>query len=79
LHEFQYDTLGSTSSIGKAINSEIVRDMPFVMPDAKTLARFSETVSPIFDQMQNRVVSIRSLTEARDRLLPKLMSGEIEV
>lgn len=79
LHEFQYDTLGSTSSIGKAINSEIVRDMPFVMPDAKILARFSETASPIFDQIQNSVVSIHTLTEARDRLLPKLMSGEIEV
>lgn len=79
LHEFQYDTLGSTSSIGKAINSEIVRDMPFVMPDSKTMARFSETVSPIFDQIQNCVISIRALTEARDRLLPKLMSGEIEV
>ena len=79
LHEFQYDTLGSTSSIGKAINSEIVRDMPFVMPDPKTMARFSETVSPIFDQIQNCVISIRALTEARNRLLPKLMSGEIEV
>ena len=79
LHEFQYDTLGSTSSIGKAINSEIVRDMPFVIPDSKTMARFSETVSPIFDQIQNCVISIRALTEARDRLLPKLMSGEIEV
>ena len=79
LHEFQYDTLGSTSSIGKAINSEIVRDMPFVMPDAKTLTRFSDMVSPIFDQIQNSVVFIRTLTEARDRLLPKLMSGEIEV
>ena len=79
LHEFQYDTLGSTSSIGKAINSEIVRDMPFVIPDSKTMARFSETVSPIFDQIQNCVISIRALTEARNRLLPKLMSGEVEV
>lgn len=79
LHEFQYDTLGSTSSIGKAINSEIVRDMPFVMPDAKTLTRFSDMVSPIFDQIQNSVVFIRTLTEARDRLLPKLMSGEVSV
>ena len=79
LHEFQYDTLGSTSSIGKAINSEIVRDMPFVMPAPKTMARFSETVSPIFDQIQNCVISIRALTEARNRLLPKLMSGEVEV
>lgn len=79
LHEFQYDTLGSTSSIGKAINSEIVRDMPFVMPVPKTMARFSETVSPIFDQIQNCVISIRALTEARNRLLPKLMSGEVEV
>ena len=79
LHEFQYDTLGSTSSIGKAINSEIVRDMLFVMPDAKTLTRFSDMVSPIFDQIQNSVDFIRTLTEARDRLLPKLMSGEVSV
>jgi type I restriction enzyme S subunit len=33
LKNFRYDSLGSTSSIAKAINSKIVREIPIVLPD----------------------------------------------
>ena len=36
-------------------------------------------VSPIYINIKNYRNQIHKLTEARDRLLPKLMSGEIEV
>lgn len=79
LGNFEYDTLGNTSSISKAVNSKIIKAMPFVMPDDETLNEFSSIVSPILDAIYCKQAMNRELLEARDRLLPKLMNGEIEI
>lgn len=79
LKNFEYDSLGNTSSISKAINSKIIKSMPFIMPTKDILERFSMIVQPILDQIEFKQKMIFRLTEARNRLLPKLMSGEIEV
>lgn len=79
LKNFEYDSLGNTSSISKAINSKIIKSMPFIMPAGDILGQFSMIVQPILDQIELKKKIIFRLTEARDRLLPKLMSGEIEV
>lgn len=79
LKNFEYDSLGNTSSISKAINSKIIKSMPFIMPTGDILRQFSMVVQPILDQIELKQKIIFRLTEARDRLLPKLMSGEIEV
>lgn len=79
LHNFEYDTLGNTSSISKAVNSKIIKAMPFVMPDESTILAFDKLVSPILKEIKNKQAICIKLGEARDRLLPKLMSGEIEV
>ena len=63
----------------KAVNSTIIKNMPFVMPCIPILQEFSQRVFPIIKQTETLQSQIRLLTEARDRLLPKLMSGEIEV
>lgn len=79
LKEFSYDTLGSTSSISKAVNSKIIKAMPFVLPSQSVLKAFSKIARPIFDNIRAKQKINIYLREARDRLLPKLMSGEIEV
>ena len=79
LKNFEYDSLGNTSSISKAINSKIIKSMPFIMPTRDILRQFSMIVQPILNQIELKQKMIFRLTEARDRLLPKLMSGEIEV
>lgn len=79
LKNFEYDSLGNTSSISKAINSKIIKSMPFIMPSEDILGQFAMIVQPILDQIELKQKIIFRLTEARDRLLPKLMSGEIEV
>lgn len=79
LKNFEYDSLGNTSSISKAINSKIIKSMPFIMPAGDILGQFSMIVQPILNQIELKQKMIFRLTEARDRLLPKLMSGEIEV
>jgi type I restriction enzyme S subunit len=79
LRNYNYDSLGNTSGISKAVNSTIIKNMPFVMPCTAILQEFSQRVLPFIKQTENLQTQIRLLTEARDRLLPKLMSGEIEI
>ena len=79
LRNYHYDSLGNTSGISKAVNSTIIKNMPFLMPCGEILESFSRVVSPIFLKIKIASSQIRILTEARDRLLPKLMSGEIAV
>ena len=50
-----------------------------LIPTAALLADFEDTVSVYMKQMLNLNKQIELLQEARDRLLPKLMNGEIEV
>lgn len=79
LSNFEYDTLGNTSSISKAVNSKIIKAMPFVMPNDDTIEKFSNVVDPILNEIEVKQEICNELIEARDRLLPKLMSGEVEV
>lgn len=79
LSNFEYDTLGNTSSISKAVNSKIIKAMPFVMPNDDTIEKFSNVVDPILNEIKVKQEICNELIEARNRLLPKLMSGEVEV
>lgn len=79
LNNFEYDTLGNTSSISKAVNSKIIKAMPFVMPAEPIILAFSKLVDPILNEIKNKQAICIKLTEARDRLLPKLISGQLEV
>lgn len=79
LKDFEYEKLGNTSAISKAVNSKIVKAMPFIMPDNKTLASFAAIVNPLLNEIYNRQYQNLQLVEARDRLLPRLVSRELEV
>ncbi len=79
LKDYHYDSLGSTSSISKAVNSKIIKAMPFVIPNYELVSTFSKIAAPIFDQIKNKQKACLKLKRARDRLLPKFMSGELEV
>lgn len=79
LKTFPYDSLGSTSSIGTAINSKIVKAMPILLPSEKTIKKFGEKVKPSFGLIKSLLKQNTKLREARDILLPRLMNGEIEV
>lgn len=79
LKNFNYKSLGSTSSIAKAINSKIVKKIPILVPDEETLKLFSKRIKVIFEIIRNNELEIIRLEKTRDMLLPKLMSGEIDV
>ena len=79
LKDFNYQTMGSTSSIAIAVNSKIIKAMPFVVPANDEISRFHSVAGPMFEQILNNQTENDSLAEMRDALLPKLMSGELDV
>lgn len=79
LKNFHYDELGSTSSISKAVNSKIIKAMPFIMPSEKLLKEYSSKTKDVFDLIICKQKMDNNLKIARDRILHKLMSGEVDV
>ena len=76
---FNYQTMGSTSSIATAVNSKIIKGMPFVVPTDKELKEFHDFAAPIFAKIKATQIETDNLATLRDTLLPKLMSGELDV
>lgn len=69
-------------NIGAAVPSmtvKILEAIPLLIPSENALKRFDDTVKVYFQKIAALNKQIEGLAEARDRLLPKLMSGEIEV
>ena len=56
-----------------------INALDIMVPDAELLIRFEDYSSKYFNKVHSLQSQLRFLTEARDRLLPKLMSGEITV
>ncbi len=71
-------TTGSTNSRQRATPS-ITLTYDIVVPDEKTIQTFCSIVSPMYDIIENNIKEIQKLAETRDKLLPKLMSGELDV
>ena len=76
---FNYQTMGSTSSIATAVNSKIIKGMPFVVPTNDELKEFHGFAAPMFAKIKANQIETDNLTALRDTLLPKLMSGELDV
>ena len=55
------------------------RKTEIAIPDKNTMDAFTETVTPLFEQIWANEDENTKLAEVRDALLPKLMSGEIDV
>ena len=71
-----------TMANGGVFNTIIVKTFDSIhltMPTHEVLAAFDAAISPIMDQVKVKIQQNARLAEARDRLLPKLMNGEIEV
>ena len=79
LKQFNYESLGSTSSIATAVNSKIIKKMPIIAPSKDIIEKFTYTVSSIFKMIENNEGEILELEALRDSLIDKLMSGEIRV
>ena len=73
--EFSNLTTGSTM---KHIQRNKLDQVFVNTPSSIVMEKYNEVAESIREQILNTSSQIRLLTEARDRLLPKLMSGEIK-
>ena len=69
----------ASGSTFKEVSGSTMKSVPAVIPDAETLTRFNDFCAPIFAQQKILEEQNQSLSALRDNLLPKLMSGEIDV
>ncbi|MGL6049084.1 MAG: restriction endonuclease subunit S [Aeromonas salmonicida] len=79
LINFNYPSLGSTSSIATAVNSKIIKSMPILVPAESILDCFKKQSDPSFKKMKSLDDETAMLTNLRDTILPKLISGELRL
>lgn len=79
LKRFQYATLGSTSSIATAINSKMVKMMPFNIPTKEDAISFHSKTMPVFEQIKMLQKQNRNYESMRDSLLQRLMLNKIDL
>lgn len=69
----------ASGSTFKEISGSTMKNVPAVVPDSETLAKFNNICKPIFAQQQILETQNQSLAALRDSILPRLLNGEIEV
>lgn len=77
-----FDTIKNNFCTGttmQAINNKDTQLIEFVLPDDKILSRFNSLAEPIFKEIYYNNTENNKLQRLRDTILPKLMSGEIDV
>lgn len=71
-------TTGSTNSRQRATPKSTL-DFALCLPSDSVIEDFCEIVTPMYDLIASNVVENQSLAKTRDSLLPRLMSGELDV
>ena len=71
-------TTGSTNSRQRATPKSTL-DFTLCLPPDSVIEDFCHIVTPMYDLIASNIVENQSLAKARDSLLPRLMSGEIDV
>ena len=61
------------------VDEDKLKAMKILQPEADVLRRFEDFMSPLFDSVYHMVQKNRLLVRQRDLLLPRLMSGKLEV
>jgi type I restriction enzyme S subunit len=60
-------------------NWDVLVQYPMALPPKPLLGQFNDLVADVVRQIQNMIFRIRNLRQTRDLLLPKLISGEVDV
>ncbi len=69
----------ASGSTFKEVSGSTMKNVPAFIPDKDTLMRFNNFCEPIFAQQRTLEEQNQSFAALRDTLLPKLMSGKIDV
>lgn len=68
-----------TGAVQPKISQANLRSIKIVLPPNEQLQAYNEHIQPMFSIIRNNVDENQRLIELRDTLLPKLMSGELDV
>lgn len=71
--------VGSNGATMTNVNKTKFASLPVLYPSEELRDSYYSFCKPIFEKIYNLSLSVVGLKKARDRLLPKLMNGEIEV
>lgn len=69
----------ASGSTFKEISGSTMKRVPAFIPDKSSLTRFNEFCHPIFEKQKFLEKENVALASIRDALLPRLMSGELDV
>ena len=75
----QLDVFNGEGTVFGSINRDGLSNLPVNIPSAEEIAKFEAVVRPMDDLIRTNYEEICRLQSIRDSLLPKLMSGEIDV
>lgn len=76
---FAFMVAGSKGTKMPRGDKQQIMTYPVVLPSEEELARFNTIASPLLEQIYSNRAENKRLSILRDTLLPKLMSGEIDV
>lgn len=69
----------SSDAAVPGLNRTYAQSLPLLLPTENVQTEFERLAAPMFDQIQGLTQYNRQLAQARDLLLPKLMSGQLDV
>lgn len=75
----QLDVFNGEGTVFGSINRNSLKEMPLLIPTSEKLDEFEALVAPMDTAIRNNYDEICRLEQLRDTLLPKLMSGELDV
>lgn len=75
----QLDVFNGEGTVFGSINRNSLNDMPILIPDDEQIEKFELIVAPMDAAIRNNYDEICRLQAVRDSLLPRLMSGELDV
>lgn len=78
-NKFFKDNIVGNGSIFASVSKDELLNQKFLIPERNLMMQFEKIVSQMDKQIENLESKNKKLIEARDRLLPELMSGEVEV
>ncbi len=76
---FDYMVAGSKGTKMPRGDKQQILNYPIVLPDKESLNLFNGLIVPMLDQIATNRIERSRLAALRDTLLPKLMSGELDV
>lgn len=74
-----YLLLISFGAAQQNLSQDLIKRVRIVMPDEETVIRFEQKIEPLYNEIKHLLKANACLIRQRDLLLPRLMSGKIEV